>query len=92
MLRFFVSNDVCHMGEITIPVGEGARATEPDSHCGDAAIYVEIGPIVFFLPKISDTYVVEAGDAMFLPEGTPYQCVNYTGSAVRGIFMIAPGL
>lgn len=91
-LTFYVSNDVCHMGEINIPPGTGCCTTEPDKHQGDAVIYVEVGPITLFLPDTLETFEVREGEAMFLPEGTRYQCVNYTSKSVRGIFMIAPGL
>jgi gentisate 1,2-dioxygenase len=89
-LTFFVSNDVCHMGEIVIPTGEGSRASEPDTHKGDAVIYVERGPITFFLPETGETFLVQEGEAMYLPEGTCYQCINYQAYFVKGIFMIAP--
>ena len=92
LLSFTVSNDVCHMGEIVIPNGEGARASEPDSHKGDAVIYVLRGPITFFLPDTGDTFVAQEEEAMFLPEGTRYQCVNYESYIVKGVFMIAPGI
>lgn len=91
-MNFFVSNDACHLGEIIIPVGEGSRASEPDIHRGDAVIYCEIGPIAFYLPGTKETFLIHEGEAMYLPEGTHYQCVNYTKHAVKGIFMIAPGL
>jgi len=91
-LTFFISNDFCHMGELTIPVGEGSRASEADVHKGDAVIYVEIGPITFFLPDTSEVLVAEEGDAVFLPAGTEYHCINYTKHNVKGIFMIAPDL
>ena len=92
-ISFFVSNDLVHMGEITIPSGgTGPRASERDSHAGDAVIYVEIGPITFFLPDTHAAFLVEEGEAMFIPEGVAYQCINYTGKQVRGIFAIAPGI
>jgi mannose-6-phosphate isomerase-like protein (cupin superfamily) len=91
-LSFTVNNDVCHMGEIVIPNGEGSRASEPDVHKGDAVFYVLSGPITLFLPETGDTFVAEDGQAMFLPEGTRYQCVNYESSVVKAIFLISPGI
>jgi gentisate 1,2-dioxygenase len=89
-ITFYVSNDVCHMGEIVIPTGEGSRASEPDMHKGDALIYIQRGPITFFLPDTGETFLAEDGEAMFIPEGTRYQCINYEVYCVKGIFMIAP--
>jgi quercetin dioxygenase-like cupin family protein len=63
-----------------------------DSHKGDAVIYVEIGPITFYLPDSAETLVVEEGEAAFLPAGTKYHCINYTKHNVKGIFMIAPDM
>ncbi len=91
LLSFFVSNDYCHMGEVVVPTGEGSRFSEPMRHAGDMVAYVEKGPLVFVLPAAGDTFVVETGDAMFLPEGTEYRLANYESHAVKAIFMVAPG-
>ena len=92
LVSFFVSNDFCHMGKIVLPTGEGSRFSEPMRHAGDMVAYVEKGPLVFVVPASKETFVVETGDAMFLPEGTEYQLVNYEPHAVNAIFMVAPAL
>jgi hypothetical protein len=92
LLSFFVSNDFCHMGKIVLPTGEGSRYSEPMRHAGDMVAYVERGPLVFVVPALNETFVVDTGDAMFLPEGTEYQMVNYESHAVEAIFMVAPKL
>lgn len=88
--NFFFSTDLGHMGEFMIPVGgTGVRATEPLSHAGDCAVYVEHGPITFFFPgPDNDAFVVEEGEVMFIPSNTKYQCINYTSKIVKGIFSI----
>jgi hypothetical protein len=92
-MTFFVSNDVIHMGEFCIPSGgEGSRATEPDSHPGDAVFYVERGPITFFLPDSYDAFEVQEKEAFYLPSGTVFQCINYSANTVKTIFSVAPGL
>ena len=91
LVSYFVSNDFCHMGTVTVPTGEGARFSEPVSHKGDMVALVQRGPMTFFLPAAGQTFVVEEGDAMFIPEETEYQCVNYTAHPVTAVFMIAPG-
>ncbi|HWQ79374.1 MAG TPA: hypothetical protein VN381_11180 [Anaerovoracaceae bacterium] len=91
--NFFVSNDYCHMGEFLVPVGgEGVRASEPISHKGDATVYVESGPITFFFPDTYETFIVEEGEVMYIPENHRYQCINYTGKIVKGIFSVSPGI
>ena len=92
LVSFFVSNDFCHMGTLTVPTGEGARFSEPSSHEGDLVALIQRGPMTFFLPASGQTFVVEEGDAMFIPEKTEYECVNYTAHSITAIFMIAPGL
>ena len=90
LLSFFVSNDLCHMGKLVVPTGEGARFSEPMRHAGDMVAYVETGPLVFVISASGETFVVETGDAMFIPEGTEYRLVNYESRAVSAIFMAAP--
>ncbi len=91
LISFFVSNDFCHMGILTVPTGEGARFSQPLSHKGDLVALVRAGPMTFFLPATGETFVVEAGDAMFIPEKTEYECINYTAHPVTAVFMVAPG-
>ncbi len=93
LIKFFVSNDLCHMGEFILPAGGvGCRASEPDSHKGDCCLNIEEGPITVFLPDTKEAFDVEVGEAMFLPEGTVYQLINYTEHRVKAIFSIAPGM
>lgn len=93
LIKFFVSNDLVHMGEFVLPAGgTGSRASEPDSHKGDCVLFVEEGPISVFLPDTLEAFDVQVAEAMFIPEGVRYQLVNYTAHAVKAIFSIAPEL
>ena len=93
LIKFSVSNDWVHVGEFILPTGGiNPRASEPDTHAGDAVLYVERGPVTFFLPDTTDAFKVEAGEAMFVPEGTRYQMINYTAGAIKVVFAIAPEL
>ena len=99
LIKFFVSNDLLHMGEFILPAGGiGSRASDPDSHAGDAALFVETGPITVFLPDTVDTldtpqaFDVQENEVMFIPEGVRYQLINYTDHPVKMIFSIAPGM
>ncbi|MGA2764446.1 MAG: cupin domain-containing protein [Spirochaetia bacterium] len=93
LIKFFVSNDLVHMGEFILPAGgTGSRASEPDSHKGDCVLFVEWGPITIFLPDTLEAFDVQPEEVMFIPQGVKYQLVNYTSSTVKAIFSIAPGL
>ena len=93
LMKFFVSNDLVHMGEFILPAGgTGSRASEPDSHKGDCVLFVEWGPITVFLPDTLEAFDVQPEEVMFIPEGVRYQIINYTKNTVKAIFSIAPGL
>jgi gentisate 1,2-dioxygenase len=93
LIKFFVSNDLLHMGEFILPAGgTGSRASEPDSHKGDCVLFVEQGPITVFLPDTLEAFDVQVAEAMLIPEGVRYQLINYTDHTVKAIFSIAPGL
>lgn len=93
LIKFFVSNDLLHMGEFILPAGgTGSRASEPDHHQGDAVLFVEEGPVTFFLTETREAFDVQEKEAMFIPEGVSYQMINYTDHRNKVIFSIAPGL
>jgi len=93
IVRFYVSNDLCHMGEFDLPPGgEGPRTSEPETHKGDETLYALSGPITVFLPDILDAHEVPEGSVMLIPEGVKHQYQNFTDKVVKGIFSIAPDL
>lgn len=93
LIKFFVSNDLLHMGEFILPSGGyGCRASDPDSHNGESVLWVEKGPITVLLPDTQETFDIQENEAMFLPVKTRYQLINYTEDQVKMIFCIAPGL
>lgn len=93
IVRFFVSNDLVHMGEFELPLGgEGPRTSEPEIHKGDETLYVASGPITVFLPDRLDAFEVPEGSVMLIPEGVKHQYQNFTDKIVKGIFSIAPDL
>lgn len=92
-LTFHVSNDFLHVGEIVIPPGgKGVRASEPDSHDGDEALYAEIGPIVVLFPETGETFEVQEGETLYIPEGMKHQYMNYSSNVIKGVFAVAPNL
>ena len=93
LVKFFVSNDLVHMGEFILPSGgTGSRASEPDSHAGDCVLFVTEGPITVFITETREAFDVLVEEVMFIPEGVEYQLINYTNHPVRTVFSIAPGL
>lgn len=91
--KFFVSNDVMHMGEFILPAGgKGVRISPVDEHKGDFALFVLCGPITVYLPETQEAFIVEEEDTMYLPEGTQYRLMNFTAHQVKGVFCVAPGL
>ncbi|WP_429818054.1 cupin domain-containing protein [Ensifer sp. B1-9] len=93
LLEMCVSNDYMHVGEIVIPVGGvGPRASEPNSHEGDAIFYVLEGPATFYVADGDETFHIRDREAFFLPADINYQCLNYGSRPIRMVFTIAPGL
>jgi len=93
LIKFFVSNDLLHMGEFILPAGGiGSRASDPDSHNGDALLFVEEGPVTFFLTETLEAFDVHEEEAMFIPGGVSYQMINYTDHRNKVIFSIAPSI
>ena len=91
LIKFFVSNDLVQMGEFILPAGgTGSRASEPDCHRGDAVLFVEEGPVTFFLTETLEAFDVQEEEAMFIPEGVSYQMINYTDHRNKVIFSVAP--
>lgn len=91
LLTVWASNDVIQFGNIKILTGgPGPQQTEWDSHPGDAVFYVKEGPITFFTKETQETFIVNQGDFMFIPEGTTYKMINYYGKTVKAVFMVAP--
>lgn len=89
LLRFITSNDYGHFGEMILPAGGyGPRCSDPDTHEGDGALYCIDGPITVNLVDMQESYVMEPGDAFFLPAGTKYQLVNFENHAVKAVFAI----
>ena len=91
LMSVWCSNDVVQFGTLlNLAGGPGPQQTEFDSHQGDAVFYALEGPVTFYLPDRGETYDVQTGDFMFIPEGERYKIVNYTGHSIKSIFMVAP--
>jgi mannose-6-phosphate isomerase-like protein (cupin superfamily) len=92
-LRFHVSNDFLHVGEMYLPCGGvGARTSEVDWHEGDTAILVTRGQITFYMPETEETFFVKKDEVMYIPERVKYQLINYEAAPVEAYFAIGGGL
>ena len=88
---FSVSNDFIHFSTIELPSGgETVRASDPEVHRGDEALYVLDGPMAVFLPDTEDTFEVKEGEVMFIPEGIRHYYVNYTERVAKALHVVAP--
>ncbi len=93
LVKFFVSNDLFHMGEFYLPSGsESCRASEPLTHGSDCGLYIKQGPVAVYLIQSGETFLMEDGEVMFLPANTEYQLLNYTDHGVHMIFSIGDTL
>lgn len=91
LLSVWASNDVIQFGTIRLlSGGPGPQQTEFDKHPGDAVFYVLEGPMTFYCPERNETFNVQEGDFMFIPEGDSYKIINYTGKTIKAVFMVAP--
>ncbi|MEE8886575.1 MAG: cupin domain-containing protein [Eubacteriales bacterium] len=91
LLNVWVSNDVIQFGNIKILTGgPGPQQTEWDSHPGDAVFYIKEGPVTFLIRETKETFNVEEGDFMFIPEGSTYKMINFYGKPAKAVFMVAP--
>jgi len=90
LMKFIVSNDLMHMGEFILPAGGSTcRASEIDQHRGDCVLFVESGPAIVYISATRDAYEVHEGEAMLIPENTPYQIFNYSSKSIKLIFSIS---
>ena len=95
LITVWVSNDVIQFGTIEILAGGNTpQQTEWDEHPGDAVFYVLEGPITFYTGSFEEetqqTFDVEPGDYMFIPEKTRYKIINFYGHTAKAVFAIAP--
>ena len=93
LINLWASNDVMQFGTIKLQAGgPGPWQTEYDAHKGDAVFHVLHGPMTFYVKERHETYDVQEGDFMFIPEGETYKIINYTAQTIEAVFAIAPQL
>lgn len=93
LLSVWASNDVVQFGTIKVlSGGAGPQQTEYDSHKGDAVFHVLHGPMTFYIKDRKETYDVQEGDFMFIPEGEIYKIINFYEKTIEAVFAIAPEL
>ena len=93
LISLWASNDVMQFGTYKLlSGGPQPQQSEYDSHPGDAVFYVSEGTATFFLPDTKETFLVEKGDFMTIPENTQYKIINYYAGTLKMVFVVAPKL
>lgn len=91
LLSVWCSNDLIQFGTIRLlSGGAGPQQTEFDTHAGDAVFYVLDSPMTFFIKDRNETYDVQPGEYMVIPEGETYKIINYYGKTTKAVFAVAP--
>lgn len=85
----FVSTDKLNLDQWILPPGTHCEPAGQHNF-GDELYYVLEGELVAFNPETGDTYQLQAGDALYIPQRTRHQVFNFTTSAVVVIGVIAP--
>ena len=49
-------------------------------------------PMTFFIKDRNETYDVQPGEYMVIPEGETYKIINYYGKTTKAVFAVAPKL
>ena len=89
-IRFYVSNDLLHVGEFYLPMGGvGARVSELNQHGGDMALYCTQGPITVFLPDTDETFHMQETEVLYIPPKHRYQFINYNDKPIKAYFAIS---
>jgi len=90
LMKFAVSNDFMHAGEYILPAGgTTCRHSEPLQHSGQTLLYGLSDKATVYLPESRETYVLRNGEALYIPEDTVYQFVNYSGDTLRVFFAMS---
>jgi len=85
----FVSTDKLTLSRWTLP--PGTRYEPAGQHnFGDELYYILEGQPVGFNPETGDTYQLQAGDALYIPQGTRHQMFNFTSKVAVAIGVVAP--
>lgn len=88
LMKFAYSTQYIHFGEFVIPVGGNGRITDPESHKGQTAIYVESGCLGVIITETRETFKIHPDEVMYIPENCEYQMMNYEDIPVHAIFAI----
>ena len=101
LVSFFVSNDLIHVGIMTIPAGSFSDLEE---HRGDEVFFVIKGTVSVLVQEwekerkgkaksVSATrFEVRQGERFLVPEGYGHQYFNFGECSAEILFSTAPGL
>ena len=90
LMKFAFSTKYIHFGEIILPRGGNfCRITDPESHQGQTAIYVQSGYLAVIITKTRETFKIHPDEVMYIPENCEYQMMNYEAEPVHAIFAMS---
>lgn len=90
LMKFAFSTKYIHFGDFVLPAGgQFCRITDPESHEGQTAIYVESGCLGVIITGTRETFKILPDEVMYIPENCEYQMMNYEAEPVHAIFAIS---
>ena len=97
LVSFFISNDFVHWGTMQIPAG---IYSDHETHKGDEVLFIVKGKLSVEVSGknnndstvLHDSYEVDTGEKLIIPEGTKHRYLNFTDEIVEVLFGIAPEL
>jgi len=88
-VTFYVSTDMIHMGEFSIPPKE---YSEPENHKGDEVVFALGEKLIVYISDNQKTFEINEGEACLIPKNVKHQYYNFTSGITRALFLIAPQL
>ena len=90
LMKFAVSTDNIHFGDIILPAGgKGCRVTDPEKHEGQTAIYVNRGYLTVIITDTRETFKIYPDEVMYIPENVEYILMNHEAEPVHAVFAIS---
>ena len=91
LMKFLTSNDYVHVTKVIIPTGgREPRYSEIIEHRGDTVLFVLKGTVFVLLNDSSEVLEAEEEDAVFIPENTKQQYINYGDEIVELLKVVSP--
>ena len=87
--RVYVCSDMIFTADYVL--APGAFYDPPGLHLyGDESYFVAEGEGLAFNPETGETFLLEEGDTLLIPQGTRHQMYNFTNKQLKIITTVAP--